>query len=302
MTAILQIPTSKIRPGNNDRKLFDRAALQELADSIEQHGLAQPITVRPLLDENAYEVVCGERRFRAISQILRWDSAPCIVRNLSDEEASGIMLVENCARADLNPIEESNAYRERINRFGWNVDHLAKIAGVSPQLVSRRLSLLELNSHIQELVAKRHMPIGHAEAMTPLDHDRQMIAFRLFRDSKGMTLATMHRIVSDLLAEQSQDSLFDLETFWQETISHADSMVLRGKNAIVPVPTRKDIPQPETRVTDTASAVILRYVNSLLEAGHTEEAGAIGTLYQALVHNNWLSLPLALSVAEGLPN
>lgn len=287
---VVALPVYKIVAGNNDRKVFDQAKLEELAASIKEHGLAQPITVRPIAG-GMYEVVAGERRLRATRDVLKAAYVDCIVRELSDSEASAIMLVENCSRVDLDPIDEARAYKERVDQFDWSLDHIAEIAGVSADLVKRRISLLQLHPDIQGLVAKRQMPIGHAEAMVNLDSNRQMIAFRLFRESKGMTLATMHRIVSDLIAEQSQDSLFDLETFWQEAIVKVAELPLRGKKAIVPVPTRKDIPQPELRMTDTTSLVIMRYINALLEQGFDAEAGTIGTLYEALIHSNSLSLP-----------
>jgi hypothetical protein len=205
------------------------------------------------------------------------------------------MLVENVSRVDLDPIDEANAYQERIHRFGWSCEYIADIAGVSADLVKRRISLLQLHPDIQALVAKRQIPVGHAEALVGLDSQRQMIAFRLYRNSKGMTLSTLHRIVSDLLAEQSQDSLFNLETFWQETISTINTLPLRGKNAIVPVPTRKDLPQPEMRPTDNTSQVIMRYINTLLETGHANEAATIGTLYEALIHSNSMALPTTVA-------
>lgn len=291
LTSIL---CDQIVAGNNDRHSFDPAKLQELAASIDANGLAQPITVRPIPmreDGKCFEIVAGERRFRAVSTVLKRKSIDCLVRQLTDEQASQIMLVENTSRVDLDPIDEANAYNERVNRFGWTPEYIAQIAGVSADLVKRRISLLSLHLDIQGLVAKRQMPVGHAEALVPLDSQRQMIAFRLFRDSKGMTLATITRIVSDLLAEQSQDSLFNLETFWQETIEKAADIPLRGKNAVVPVPTRKDLPQPEVRSTDTTSGLILRYINALLEDGYSIEAATIGTLYETLIHSNSMSLP-----------
>lgn len=290
MTAIQSLPTSSIVAGNNDRHSFDAAKLEELAASIAAHGLAQPITVRPLAN-GKYEICAGERRFRATRDVLRASHIDCIVRDLDDEAASSLMLVENTSRQDLDPIDEATAYQERVNRFGWSLERIAEIAGVSSDLVKRRLSLLQLHPDIQYLVAKRHMPIGHAEALVALDSTRQMIAFRLYRDSKGMTLATLHRIVGDLLAEQSQDSLFSLETFWQETLTVSAAVVLRGKSAVVPVPTRADIPSPQMLSTDTASSVILRHINTLLESGFAQEAATVGTLYQSLVHGNFLSLP-----------
>lgn len=108
MTESIQfVPVAQIVPGNNDREEFDAVALRELADSIGQHGLAQPITVRPY--GQGFQIVAGERRWRAV-QLLGWETIPALVRPLSDEEASAIMLLENIQRAELNPIAEKPVF------------------------------------------------------------------------------------------------------------------------------------------------------------------------------------------------
>ncbi len=289
MTAICNLPVSQIAPGNNDRKHFDPAALADLAASIAAHGLAQPITVRPYGD--GFQIVAGERRFRAISQVLRWETAPCIVRDLDDEQASAIMLAENTGRADLDPIEEANAYRERSSKFGWDTAKIATVAGVSADVVRRRLLLLDLHPDVQQLVAKQHLPLGHAETMTKLDVNRQLIALRIYREAKAMPLNTFIRVVSELYAEQAQDALFDLETFWLEHAAQLAATPVRGKQAVVNVPTRTDLPEPEMKTTDSTSAVIMRYILHLDAAGLSQEAATIGTLYQALIHSNSMALP-----------
>lgn len=290
MSATIQnLPVQQIVPGNNDRKHFDPAALADLAASIAAHGLAQPITVRPF--GKGWQIVAGERRFRAISQVLQWGEAPCIVRNLDDEQASAIMLAENTGRADLDPIEEANAYQERMTRFDWSAAKVAEVAGVSEDVVRRRLLLLDLHPDVQHLVAKKHLPLGHAETMTRLDANRQLIAMRIYREAKAMPLNTFIRVVSDLYEEQAQDALFDLESFWMEHAAEMAATPVRGKRAVVNVPTRDDLPAPEMKTTDTTSAVIMRYILHLDAHGLHQEAAAIGTLYKALIHSNSMALP-----------
>jgi len=290
MSQIVEIPCIQIIPGNNDRKFFDRAALEELAASIRQHGLAQPITVRPIGDD-LYQIVAGERRFRAISQVLKRPTAPCIIREMNDEEASAIMLAENTGRADLNPIEEANAYQIRMQRFGWSVEKIADVAGVSADLVKRRLSLLRLVDDVQHLVAFGNMPIGHAEAMTTLDNNRQLIALRIFRESKGLTLSQFRHIVSELLAEQSQESLFSLETFWLQQVKK-EELPRRGKHAVTGAPVRNDLPPIEQQSSsDTAAVIMDQWIAKLIESGLKEEASVVGTLYDALVRMNYLAVP-----------
>jgi ParB/RepB/Spo0J family partition protein len=298
MTTVTNLPVSQIIPGNNDRKDFDRARLEELAASIQAHGLAQPITVRPLaadlLGQKTFQIIAGERRYRAISQILKWETAPCLVREMSDEEASAVMLAENTGRQDLNPIEEANAYYERIERFSWSVEQVAEVAGVSVDLVKRRLTLRNLADDIRGLVATGQLPIGHAEAMVRLDLNRQRIALRIYRESKnGLSREAFSGIVGQLLEEQSQDSLFDLESFWVSQVQAGAELPKSGKRAVTGAPIRNDVPLIEAGGKDTVGGIFDRYIADLKAAGLTAEAGAVGTLYDLLVKTNFVRVPNA---------
>lgn len=296
-TTIQQILCTSIVPGSNDRKVFDHAKLEELAASIAQHGLAQPITVRPLpaLFGTTYQIVAGERRFRAISKVLGWETCPCIVREMGDEEASAIMLAENTGRADLNPIEEANAYQVRMERFGWSLEKVSGAAGVSQDLVKRRVSLLHLVPEAQHLVAFGNMPLTHAEIMAPLDANRQRIALRIIQEAgRQVASAEFRHIVNELMAEQSQDTLFSLENFWVHQVQQETPLPRRGKHACTYAPTRPDLPPIEQQaMSDTASVIIDRWISSLIQSGLPAEAAAVGTLYTALVHMNYLSVPQA---------
>jgi len=211
-TTLTPIPIDSIRRGGNDRQVFDPVALEELSESIRAHGLVQPIAIRPMTDGH-YQIVAGERRWRAC-KLLACQEIPAIVRDLNDEAASAIMLAENIGREDLNPIEEANAYHRRMERFGWSATRVADVAGVSHDLVRRRLSLLRLGPEAQKLVASGQFPVGHGQAMADLDNNRQRIALRVYSHSTRMTLQAFRHVVSDLLQEQSQDALFDLQQFW----------------------------------------------------------------------------------------
>lgn len=322
MTEITSLPVAQIIPGNNDRKTFDAAKLADLAASIREHGLAQPITVRPIghrcpvcgsillgreflcfdrshesfiTSETIYQIVAGERRFRAIRDVLKLPTAPCIVReDLDDEAASAIMLAENTGRADLNPIEEANAYQTRIDRFGWTPDHVAEVAGVSSETVKQRLSLLKLIPDAQTLVAHGHLPIGHAAALAGLDNYRQVIALRVYQESKHLLpLADFRTICCRLQDEQSQDALFDLEAYFTAAAQDADQPN-RGKEASVRVPTRADLPPIKLPQRGTASTIISDYIADLQRAGHALEAATIGTLYTALIGGNFMRIPLTI--------
>lgn len=288
MSDIQNVLTALIDPGNNDRTVFDPVKLAELAESLRLHGLAQPITVRPM-PTGRFQIVAGERRYRA-SQLLKWETIPAIVRALTDEQASAVMLLENTGRSDLSPIEEARAYQERIDRFSWTLQELSETAGVSQDRIKRRISLLKLVPEAQQLVGCGQLPIGHAEALTPLDNNRQRIALRILNERPELALAGFRAIVSELLSEQSQDGLFDLETFWKAQVQKPE-LPKRGKHAVTGAPTRKDLPAVVTHPSDSAATVLDRYIAELQSAGHETEAATLGTVYDALVHSNFLSVP-----------
>jgi ParB family chromosome partitioning protein len=146
---VTEIPVQQVRPGANDRTSFDEAGISDLAASIEVHGLAQPITVRPHGD--GFEIVAGERRFRAVKHLGR-TTVPAIVRDYTDEQASAVMLLENVQRADLDPVDEAHAYQSRIDRFGLTVGQVAEMAGVTAARVCTRLPVLRLFPEAQHLV------------------------------------------------------------------------------------------------------------------------------------------------------
>lgn len=316
-TQVINVPRYKIVPGRNHRKVFDKVKLQELATSIQTNGLAQPVIVRTVNNcgrcgeetvsttyptcpacggeefvNPHFEIVAGERRFRAIS-LLGWDDVPCIIRELDDRQARDIMLVENTGRVDLNPIEEAEAYHEHQALFNCPIEEVAQVAGKSADLVKRRISLRKLVDDIKALVAGGQFPIGHAEAITDLDANRQRIAVRIYSESNGgMSLSVFRGVVSQLLEEQSQDSLFDLESFWVKQVQLQAELPKRGKRAVTGAPSRGDLPPVEIGTRDNQAVIIDRYIARLLKAGKRDEAAAIGTLYNALVRTNYMAVPM----------
>lgn len=280
-TMIRNLSIASIHPGPNDRKHFDASALETLAESMAAHGLAQPITVRPAGD--GYELIAGERRWRA-AQRLGWETIPALVREMDDEAASAVMLAENAARADLDPIEEAMAYRSRMERFGWSQTRVAEVAGVSASRVNARLKLLTLVPEIQKLVASGSMPMAHGEVTSVLEANRQRIAMRVFTRAEGMPLRRYREVVSKLLEEQSQEALFDLEKLLMQQIPEAGEPAFSwGKGAQVDVPTSNDLPQPEVRPEDSTGVALQRYIAQMQQEGFTTEAQALGNLYKALV-------------------
>jgi ParB/RepB/Spo0J family partition protein len=182
---VQEIAADCIVPGANHRQHFDPIALKELADSIREHGLAQPITVRPL-PTGGYQIVAGERRYRAMSHILQWERIPCLVKEMSDEQAEVIMGIENLQREDLLPMEEAEIYKRQVDK-GKSAREIAKTFGVSDTKVRSRLALLDLLPEFQRLVNQGALPLAHAERMAELDqitHPRPLAEVLEFDRSK----------------------------------------------------------------------------------------------------------------------
>jgi ParB family chromosome partitioning protein len=189
MKPIKDIPISRIIPGKNDRTTFDEGGLRELAGSIKEHGLIQPITLRHVKDGKLFEIVAGERRFRAC-KLLGWQTIPAIVTDLKDEDASAVTLAENIARKSLDPIDEACAYQSRIECFGWSMEDLSKYAGTSTIHIQFRLKLLRLIPEIQKLIRGGSMQIGYAQILADsnLDSNFQLLAFSKLRDNPKPTM------------------------------------------------------------------------------------------------------------------
>lgn len=144
------------------RKFFDEDALQELADSIREKGLIQPILVRPAPDrEGLYEIVAGERRWRA-SQRAKLHEVPVVIRELEDTEALEIALIENVQRSDLNAMEEAFGYRQLIEKYGYTQEVLAKSLGKSRPHIANMMRLVNLPDSIQDMVRTGKLTAGHA--------------------------------------------------------------------------------------------------------------------------------------------
>lgn len=164
--------TSELRPSqivpNRDqpRKEFDENALKELSESIKEHGLIQPILVRPLKD-GSYQIVAGERRWRA-SRMAGLEKVPVVIKELSDEETMQIALIENLQREDLNPIEEALGYKTLMDTLGLTQEQAAAKVGKSRPAVANALRLLSLNGEETEALKNNEISSGHARALLSL--------------------------------------------------------------------------------------------------------------------------------------
>lgn len=174
-TAPTALPLGQLQPGRyQPRTRMDETALQELAESIRQHGLMQPIIVRPIA-ANRWEIIAGERRFRA-ARLAGLAEVPVIVREVGDEQALALALIENIQREDLNPLEEAQAIRRLIAEFGYTHEQAAESIGRSRSATSNLLRLLALSEPVQTMLLAGDIEMGHARALLALPAARQTMA------------------------------------------------------------------------------------------------------------------------------
>ena len=192
MRADSTLPLDRIRPNKGQpRRTFDDAQLAELADSIRQNGILQPLLVRDRGDY--YEIVAGERRYQA-ARAAGLDEVPVIIRDVSDDDVFKLALIENLQRSDLSPLEEANGYRQLIREKGLTQEELARILSKSRSTITNTLRLLDLPDEVQELVETGRLTAGHARAILAVP------------DEEGR-IALAKRVVSEHLSVRQTESL-----------------------------------------------------------------------------------------------
>lgn len=170
MVATNTLPLNEIVPNKEQpRKTFDEGALQELADSITQHGVLQPLLVRPL-PAGGYQLVAGERRWRA-SRIAGLKEVPVVIKELSDVETMEIAIIENLQREDLNPIEEAEGLQALIDRCGFTQEEVAVSVGKSRPAIANSLRLLKLPQEVRDMTRNGEISAGHARALLAFDNE-----------------------------------------------------------------------------------------------------------------------------------
>jgi ParB family chromosome partitioning protein len=196
---IEHIPISEIVPSPlQPRRNFPAEQLQELVESIREHGIIQPLIVRRV--EGKCELIAGERRWRAAGQLGLKD-APVILRQASDRDVLELSLIENLQREDLNPIEEAQAYRRLAQEFSLRQEDIARRVGKSRSVVANSLRLLELHPQVQSYVAQGRLSVGHAKVFLTLqDAEEQLVAAEL-AIRQAATVRVAERIVAHRLAQ-----------------------------------------------------------------------------------------------------
>lgn len=201
---LLTLPVSKVEPRKEQpREVFDEQALQDLADSIAQYGLIQPITVRKL-ETGYYQIIAGERRWRA-SRLAGLDEVPVRVIEADDRLTAELALVENLQREGLNPIEEAKGYKTLMESHGLTQDEVAKSVGRSRPTVTNALRLLSLSPKVLAMVEKGELSAGHARALLPLSQEEKQLSAANEVIKKSYSVRKTEQLASKLAKEKDVD-------------------------------------------------------------------------------------------------
>jgi ParB family chromosome partitioning protein len=193
--AMADLAVRSLRPGKyQPRTKMDQASLAELADSIRARGILQPVVVRPL-DDGSYEILAGERRWRA-AQMAGLEHIPALVREVADDAALGIGLIENIQREDLNPIEESAGLKRLVDEFHLTHEEAAKAVGRSRSAVTNLLRLLDLAKAVQEMLLDGRLDMGHARALLGVGKAKQVELAEQVA-AKGLSVRETERLVQN---------------------------------------------------------------------------------------------------------
>lgn len=210
-TELKQLPVEKLKRGRYQPRLqMDETALQELADSIRAQGVIQPIVARKL-EDGEFEIIAGERRWRA-AQRAGLDSVPVVVRDIPDEAAIAMALIENIQRKDLNAIEEAIALQRLIDEFKMTHEAVAKAVGKSRTAVSNLLRLLQLAPEVRSMVEQGELDMGHARALLSVPLKMQPI----------LAMQIVHRALSVRQTEQFIKQYLEKQSLSDDIAAHQD--------------------------------------------------------------------------------
>ena len=199
----LTLPITDVESNSSQpRKYFDDAALAELADSIRQHGIIQPLTVRKL-SSGYYQIIAGERRWRA-ARLAGLKEVPVTVIEADDRKAAELAMIENLQREDLNPMEEAAGYRTLIDQYHMTQEEAANRVGKSRSAVTNVLRLLDLDPTVQKLVENAQLSAGHARALVPLSPARQIQAANAIVES-GLSVRQAELLAKRLSADEKPE-------------------------------------------------------------------------------------------------
>ncbi|MBP3870871.1 MAG: ParB/RepB/Spo0J family partition protein [Faecalicoccus sp.] len=199
----LKLPVDSIRPNPyQPRKVFDDESLQELSQSIRQHGVFTPVLVKKSIQ--GYDLITGERRLRA-SKLAGHTEIPAIVVEMDDQQMMEVALLENIQREDLNGIEEAKAYEQLIQRLGYTQEQLANRVGKSREHITNILRLLKLPEPVQQMVVEKKLSMGHARALLGLRDDQKMVKIAGQIYQQGLSVRKVEQLVKEELKPKPVD-------------------------------------------------------------------------------------------------
>lgn len=199
----VELNINELEPNRGQpRKEFSEEAMRELADSIAQHGVLQPLLVRPLLS-GGYQIVAGERRWRA-SRMAGLATVPALIRELTDSEVMQIALIENLQREDLKPLEEAQGYQALMEEFGFTQDEISKSVGKSRPAVTNALRLLNLPEAVRGMLARGDLSAGHARTLLSFKDEAAMLAAAKRVVAEGLSVRELEKMARKANAEKPE--------------------------------------------------------------------------------------------------
>ena len=221
---VVTIKISQIEPNRNQpRRSFDEDALEELSQSIKEHGVLQPILVRPQI-YGGYQIVAGERRYRA-SRMAGLTEIPAIIKELSDSETMQIALIENLQRRDLSDLEEAKGYQTLMDEYGFSQEDVARTVGKSRSAVANTLRLLGLPDDVKELLDQGKISAGHARALLAVDQDKQIkeAADKIIKE--GLSVRQTEKLVKSMAsAKPKKPAVQKLSPYAEVELALSDAL------------------------------------------------------------------------------
>jgi ParB family chromosome partitioning protein len=237
-TSAVKLKLMDIEPNREQpRKNFDDESLSELAQSIAKHGIIQPLLVRPLSD-GGYQLVAGERRWRA-SRLAGLTEVPVVIKELSDDEAMALTLIENLQREDLNPMEEAKGYQLLMDRFSLTQEETADRVGKSRPAVANAMRLLRLPPQVADMVNEGKISAGHARALLSFKNEAELIETAKLVAQKGISVREVERLaknsnkekISEPLSKARRDAYFDdVELTLTQALCRRAKVITKGKS------------------------------------------------------------------------
>jgi len=237
-TSAVKLKLMDIEPNREQpRKNFDDESLSELAQSIAKHGVIQPLLVRPLSD-GGYQLVAGERRWRA-SRLAGLTEVPVVIKELSDDEAMALTLIENLQREDLNPMEEAKGYQLLMDRFSLTQEETADRVGKSRPAVANAMRLLRLPPQVADMVNEGKISAGHARALLSFKNEAELIETAKLVAQKGISVREVERLaknankekISEPPSKARRDAYFDdVELTLTQALCRRAKVITKGKS------------------------------------------------------------------------